>query len=128
VGDFELSVKRIRTLFVIALVIFLLFGARLIQIQAIQSGEYKLKAANEMESTRAIPAPRGEITDINGVAFARSVSAINIVVDQQMIKDPARVALFVAPILGLTVEEVELSITGDRRYSMVQQAPRVRHK
>jgi cell division protein FtsI (penicillin-binding protein 3) len=119
VGNFELSIKRIRTLFVIALVIFFIFGARLIQIQGIQSGEYKVKAANEMESTRLIPAPRGEITDINGVAFARSVSAINIVVDQQMIKDPVRVALFVAPILGLPVEEVELSITGVRRYSMV---------
>jgi cell division protein FtsI (penicillin-binding protein 3) len=97
VGNFELSIKRIRTLFVIALVIFFIFGARLIQIQGIQAGEYQVKAANEMESTRLIPAPRGEITDINGVAFARSVSAINIVVDQQMIKDPARVALFVAP-------------------------------
>lgn len=119
VGNFELSTKRIRTLFIIVMVIFLIFGARLIHIQGIQSVEYKVKAANEMESTRMIPAPRGEITDINGVAFARSVSAINIVVDQQMITDPVRVAAFVAPILGLSVEEVELSITGDRRYSMV---------
>ena len=118
-GNFELSTQRIRTLFIIVMVIFLFFGARLIHIQGIQSSEYRVKAVNEMESTRMIPAPRGEITDINGVAFARSVSAINIVVDQQMIKDPGRVAAFVAPILGLSVEEVELSITGDRRYSMV---------
>lgn len=101
------------------MVIFFLFGARLIHIQGIQSTEYKLKATTEMTSTRVIPAPRGEITDINGVAFARSVSAINIVVDQQMIKDPARVATFVAPILGLSAEEVQLSISGVRRYSMV---------
>lgn len=119
VGNFELSVRRIRTLFIILMVIFLLFGARLIQIQGFQSAEYKLKAANEMESSRLIPAPRGEITDINGVAFARSVSAINIVVDQQMIKDPARVAAFAAPILGLSIDEVQSSITGIRRYSMV---------
>jgi cell division protein FtsI (penicillin-binding protein 3) len=119
VGNFDLATQRIRTLFIILMVVFLVFGARLIYIQGIQSAEYKLKVANEMESTRLIPAPRGEITDINGVAFARSVSAINIVVDQQMIKDPSRVAAFVAPILGLPVEEVELSITGVRRYSMV---------
>jgi cell division protein FtsI (penicillin-binding protein 3) len=119
VGNFDLATQRIRTLFIILMVVFFVFGARLIHIQGIQSAEYKLKAANEMESTRMIPAPRGEITDINGVAFARSVSAINIVVDQQMIKYPARVAAFVAPILGLPVEEVELSITGVRRYSMV---------
>ncbi len=118
-GNFDLSLKRIRALFIILVVIFSLFAVRLIHIQGIQSAEYTLKATNEMTSTRSIPAPRGEITDINGVAFARSVSAINIVVDQQMIKDPARVAAFAAPLLGLTTEEVQLSITGDRRYSMV---------
>ena len=72
-----------------------------------------------MESTRNTPAPRGEITDINGVAFARSVSAITIVVDQTQITDPARVANFAAPILGLPVEEVQANITGTRRYSIV---------
>jgi cell division protein FtsI (penicillin-binding protein 3) len=116
VGNFDLLMKRIRTLFIILLVIFMLFAARLVQIQGIQSAEYTLKAVNEMESTRVIPAPRGDITDINGVAFARSVSAINIVVDQKLIKDHARVAAFVAPILGLTEEEVIASITGVKRY------------
>ena len=119
VGNFDLAVKRIRTLFIILLAIFVIFAARLIQIQGIQSAEYTLKAANEMESTRSIPAPRGDITDINGVAFARSVSAINIVVDQKLIKDPARVAAFAAPILGLPAADIEQSITGTRRYSMV---------
>ncbi len=119
VGNFELSMKRIRTLFIILSVIFTLFAARLVQIQGIQSAEYTLKAANEMQKTRVIAAPRGDITDINGVAFARSVSAINIVVDQKLIKDHARVAAFVAPILGLTEEEVIKAITGVKRYSMV---------
>ena len=100
-------------------VIFSLFAMRLVQIQGIQSAEYTRKAASEMESTRVIAAPRGEITDINGVAFARSVSAINIVVDQKLITDHARVAAFVAPILGLSEAEVITSITGVKRYSMV---------
>ena len=119
VGNFELSMKRIRTLFIILLVIFTLFAARLVQIQGIQSAEYTLKAANEMESTRVIAAPRGDITDINGVAFARSVSAITVVVDQTQITDPARVANFVAPILGLSVADVQENITGTRKYSIV---------
>ncbi len=119
VGNFELIHKRIRTVFIILLAVFMVFAARLVHIQGIQSAEYTLKAVNEMEKTRSIPAPRGEITDINGVAFARSVSAINIVVDQKLIQDPARVAAFAAPILGLPIEEVQASITGVRRYSMV---------
>jgi cell division protein FtsI (penicillin-binding protein 3) len=99
--------------------IFVLLALQLVRVQVIQASEYQSKAANEMELTRTTPAPRGEITDINGVAFARSVSAITIVVDQTQITDPARVANFAAPILGLPVEEVQANITGTRRYSIV---------
>jgi cell division protein FtsI (penicillin-binding protein 3) len=88
-------------------------------VQVIQANAYQAKAANEMQSTRVIPAPRGEITDVNGIGFARSVSAINIVVDQTQITDPARVAAFVAPILNLPAEDIQSSITGTRKYSIV---------
>ena len=72
-----------------------------------------------MESTRAIPAARGEITDINGIAFARSVSAINIVVDQKLVTDAQHTANFAAPYLGMTVAQVQSAISGTKRYSMV---------
>lgn len=98
---------------------FIMLAAQLVRIQVVQASAYRDKASHEMKSTRTIPAPRGEITDINGIAFARSVSAISIVVDQTQITDPARVARFAAPILGLTVEEIQASITGTRKYSMV---------
>ena len=101
------------------MVVLLFFGARLVQIQVIQASDYKVRAANEMESTRTIPAQRGDITDVNGVSFARSVSAINIVVDQTQITDPGKVANFVAPILGLPVAEIQSAISGKKRYSMV---------
>jgi len=114
-GDLLLSKSRIKILIIGVFMIFVLLALQLVRVQVIQASEYQSKAANEMESTRTTPAPRGEITDINGVAFARSVSAITIVVDQTQITDPARVANFVAPILGLPVEEVQGNITGTRR-------------
>jgi len=120
-GNFALAHSRIRLLVLVITVFMLLFGVRLVQVQALQAGDYRLRAINEMENTRSLLAPRGEITDINGVAFARSVVATSIVVDQTQITDPSRVASFVAPILGLTVAEVESSITGDRKWSMVFQ-------
>jgi len=119
VGNLNLAAARIRVLIVFILIFFLFFAARLIQIQAIQAGDYRSKAANEMESTRAIPAARGEITDINGVPFAQSVSAINIVVDQTQITDAARTANFAAPYLGMTVAQVQSAISGTKRYAMV---------
>jgi len=119
VGNLNLAAARIRVLIVFILIFFLFFAARLIQIQAIQAGDYRSKASNEMESTRAIPAARGEITDINGVPFAQSVSAINIVVDQTQITDAAQTANFAAPYLGMTVAQVQSAISGTKRYAMV---------
>jgi cell division protein FtsI (penicillin-binding protein 3) len=120
-GNFTLARSRIRLLVLVITVFMLLFGVRLVQVQALQAGEYRLRAVNEMENTRSLLAPRGEITDVNGVAFARSVAATSIVVDQTQISNPSRVAKFVAPILGLSVADVESSITGDRKWSMVYQ-------
>jgi cell division protein FtsI (penicillin-binding protein 3) len=74
-----------------------------------------------MEKVKTLQAPRGDITDINGVSFARSVAATSIVVDQTQILDPAKVAAFVAPILNMDVSDVQTALTGKRKWSMVAQ-------
>ena len=123
-GNLLLSKSRIAILFTVILGVLTIFAGQLIRVQVIQASEYQAKAANEMQSTRVIPAPRGEITDVNGIAFARSVSAINIVVDQTQITDPARVATYVAPILGLSEVDIQTSITGTRKYAIVMRNAR----
>ena len=120
-GNFAIAHNRIRLLILLVAVAMFIFGVRLIQVQAVQASDYRARAASEMENTRALLAPRGEITDVHGVAFARSVAATSIVVDQTQISNPARVASFVAPILGLPVSEVKASITGSRKWNMVFQ-------
>jgi len=118
-GNLLLAKARINILVIGIFCLFILLACQLFRVQVIQASSYQAKAANEMQSTRVIPAPRGKITDVNGIDFARSVSAITIVVDQTQITDPSRVANFVAPILGLSVSEVQNSITGTRKYSIV---------
>lgn len=123
-GNLLLSKSRIAVLFTIILGVLFLFACQLVRVQVIQANSYQAKAANEMQSTRVIPAPRGDITDVNGISFARSVSAINIVVDQTQITDPARVAAFVAPILDLPESDIQTSITGTRKYAIVMRNAR----
>jgi cell division protein FtsI (penicillin-binding protein 3) len=118
-GNLRLAHSRIAILVTVIFGVLILFACQLVRVQVIQANAYQAKAANEMQSTRVIPAPRGEITDVNGIGFARSVSAINIVVDQTQITDPARVAAFVAPILNLPAEDIQSSITGTRKYAIV---------
>jgi len=119
VGNLLLAKSRIGILVTVIFGVLILFACQLVRVQVIQAGAYQEKAAYEMKSTRVIPAPRGDITDVNGVSFAKSVSAINIVVDQTQITDPARVAEFVAPILNLPATDIEQSITGTRKYAIV---------
>ena len=118
-GNFSLAHSRIRFLILFMAIVMFMFGLRLVQVQALQAGSYQAKAFNEMEKVRTLQAPRGEITDVNGVAFARSVAATSIVVDQTQITNPTKVAAFVAPILGLKVSDVAISLTGTRKWSMV---------
>jgi len=118
-GNFSLAHKRIRGLVLILAVVMFMFGLRLVQVQALQAGNYRELAVNEMEKVRTLQAPRGDITDINGVPFARSVAATSIVVDQTQITDPATVAAFVAPILNMKVQEVQVAVTGTRKWNMV---------
>jgi cell division protein FtsI (penicillin-binding protein 3) len=118
-GNFSLAHNRIRALVLILAVVMFVFGLRLVQVQALQAGDYRARAVNEMEKVKTLQAPRGDITDINGVPFARSVAATSIVVDQTQITNPAKVAAFVAPILGMKVAEVQDSLTGTRKWNMV---------
>jgi len=118
-GNFSLAHKRIRGLVLILAVVMFMFGLRLVQVQALQAGDYRDRAVNEMEKVRTLKAPRGDITDINGVPFARSVAATSIVVDQTQVTDPAKVAAFVAPILNMKVQDVQTALTGTRKWNMV---------
>lgn len=118
-ADFSLSRSRIGILLFSIILLLGLLGLRLVDIQAVQAHTYALRAANEMSTISIMPAPRGSITDINGVEFARSVSAINVVVDQTLISDPTKFAEIAAPILSMQVGDVAKLVTGKRRWNLV---------
>ena len=115
----QLVQDRIRKIVAIAIVIFLLFGLRLIEIQAIRAKGYVERADNELSKSATLLAPRGAIYDINGVELARSISAINIAVDQTVVNDPINAAMVVAPILGMNPAELLPSLSGQKRYVLI---------
>lgn len=111
--------KRIQSILVFALIVFSVFTLRLVDVQGVQAHEYAIKAANEMWSTSVLLAPRGTISDVNGVELARSVAAINIIVDQKMIADPQTTAMVTSPVLGMPVEVLQNLYTGQLRYKII---------
>jgi cell division protein FtsI (penicillin-binding protein 3) len=118
-GNFALARKRIQILIAITLVFLVLFALRVIWVQAVTAGSIRDWAYNEMENVAILQAPRGTITDVNGITLAKSVNAINIVVDQSAINDPARTAKFVAPILKMSEFELKKLLTGDLKWKLV---------
>lgn len=115
----QLVQDRIRKVVAVALVILMLFSLRLIDLQAIRAAGFVDRAQVELTKSGTLLAPRGTIYDINGVELARSVTAINIAVDQLLINDPQTAAALVAPILEMSTEELLPQITGVRRYVVI---------
>ena len=97
----------------------MLFGLRLIEIQAVRASGYVEKANNELSKSATLLAPRGTIYDIDGIELARSISAMNIAVDQTVVNDPTAAANVVAPILGMSAADLLPDLIGERRYVLI---------
>lgn len=106
----------------ISLVLLIAFAVRLVDVQAVRAAGYANRADMELAKKSIIMAPRGAITDINGVEFARSVTAYRILADQAIIDYPKKLAEIAAPVLGMSAEKLEQELTGTRRYVVIAQS------
>ena len=111
--------SRIRSVMVITGLAFALIICQLFSVQVVRAGTISAKAANELRNTSVLLAPRGLISDVNGVELARSVAAVNIVVDQTQITDPAKAAQITSPVLGITPTELTALYSGTLMYKMI---------
>jgi len=110
---------RLRISFLLVLVIFLSFFVRLVFVQAVNAQDRANQAARELNQTVDLPAPRGDITDRNGNVLARSIDALDLVVDQNLIGDPEVTAKLVAPIINASSSAIESRLTGTRKFVYV---------
>ncbi len=72
---------RLRAGFVVIAMVLSFFGARLVQLQAIDPESYAEMAAAEGSVEVVLPAERGEILDRNGVPLAGSIEGVMVVAD-----------------------------------------------
>ena len=61
-------------------------GLRAVQLQGLDSAAFAAEAAKKMQSSRDIPATRGNIVDRNGVLLATSDPAMTVSIDPDMIQ------------------------------------------
>ncbi|MGZ8717681.1 MAG: peptidoglycan D,D-transpeptidase FtsI family protein [Aeromicrobium sp.] len=101
----RLTRNRLRVCLVAVCVIFGLFGLRLFQIQGIDAQAYAAMAVQAGTSKVAVPAPRGKITDRNGVELAGSTEGLTLTADPSMTAaDAPKIARILVEALGKKID------------------------
>ena len=92
--------RRIGILFLAFLALLGIALARATYLGSVRAGTLQRAAATQQVSNIVLPAPRGTITDREGVELAISEAADDIAADPYLIKNPVRAAEQLAPLLG----------------------------
>ncbi len=112
--------KRLVTVFLCAMVIFIIIDIRLGYVQFI-IGDGIMKKARESWS-RDIPfqPERGEIVDRNGEVLAENVTAPSVMLAPRQIKKPQVVAEALSEVLGISVEKAYQHATKNQNIEKIQ--------
>jgi cell division protein FtsI (penicillin-binding protein 3) len=110
--------RRVGVMFGVFLLLLVIGVLRAGYLGTIRSGSLRQAANDEQVQNITVPAPRGEITDRNGVVYAISEPSDSIYVDPILISrtysDPQMVATRLAPLLGLSAAGTLALITKPR--------------
>ena len=125
-----------RALFIAILFVFSLFAAQLVRIQALDASTMAEQALGSRLHKSVVPALRGDIVDSKGVVLAASIERYDITVNQQAVTQyiktvsengtttrkkvgVAGASADLAPLLGMSVQEVTDKLTGTRPFNYV---------
>ncbi|MEO8328485.1 MAG: penicillin-binding transpeptidase domain-containing protein, partial [Candidatus Nanopelagicales bacterium] len=111
--------RRVTAVGICLAIVLSLFVGRLVQLQGLEASAYAETASAERLRTVTIPATRGAITDIHGVALATTVDAVDITADQTQVSDPLSVAAALAPVVKVDLDELRGRLTGNEDFAYV---------
>jgi len=107
--------RRLKWLFPPVVAVFILLGMRLWWLQILQGAEYARLA--EQNRIRSIPvvAPRGPILDRDRVPLVDNRPSLDIIIDREMMKNPAATAAFVTQKLGVSADDFAAQLRRNKR-------------
>lgn len=134
--------RRVRLGLVLMLILLLVLGGRLFQVQALDPKGMAQAAVNERARSHPIAPLRGDIIDAQGNVMATSVQRYDIVVDQRIVPESfhrwienknvlvtkEEAVQELAAALGHDVDDVRAALTGDKPFHYVAKSvtPKVR--
>jgi cell division protein FtsI/penicillin-binding protein 2 len=117
--------RRIGWLFGLFALLLAVAASRALQLTTLNSGQLSNAANAEHATTVTTPAARGSIIDRNGTLLAVSEAADDISATPQLIRDPAGVALKLAPLLHLSSTTIANDLAKPTSPDYTLLAPRV---
>jgi cell division protein FtsI (penicillin-binding protein 3) len=115
--------RRIGLLFAVFLVLLGLATVRATWLGTVRAGSLGARAVQQQEESLVVPGQRGTIVDRHGVELAVSEDAVTVFAYPFLIKNPARVAARLSPLIGRPEDEL-LEKLSDRGSTFVY----LRHK
>jgi cell division protein FtsI/penicillin-binding protein 2 len=111
----KLSSRTFKALFllVLALVIFIVFAFRLVQLQIFQHNQWSVRSQHNHATKRVVEMKRGSIFDRNGTELAISVDTYTVSIYTRELKSLPEAATGLASVLPVSREEIIAKI-GDR--------------
>ena len=98
--------KRIGLLFAMFLLLLSIAALRATWLGTVRSGSLSDRAVSQQIENVDDPAQRGTIYDRNGVELAVSEDSTTVFANPMQIKDPAKVAAQLAPLMGVKEDEL----------------------
>jgi len=92
--------RRVGVIFGLFFLLLVVAAGRTVYLGVLRGGALRKAASNEQLSYETVTAPRGTITDRNGVGLAISEPAQDISADPYLVKAPLEAAQRLAPLLG----------------------------
>ncbi len=97
--------RRLALLYIPVIAVFVIFAARLWQLQIIGGADFALQAERNRIRTIQLVAPRGTITDRNGEPLVENRPSFNILLYRESITNMDATAAFVTTRLGIRSED-----------------------
>jgi len=115
-------IKRLRLFLAFTVLIMVVLGFRLAQLQIIHGHEYQKRSEENMLRVLPITAPRGDIYDAGGVTLVSNRTGFTVSLGEIPSSERERVIQYLSEILELDVEEIQREIDKQRfrRYQPVK--------
>ena len=124
---------RLRVALLVVLFVMSLFLGRLVQLQGLDASALAAEALGNRLREVTVPAVRGDITDASGVVLAGTVERRDVVANQRVVGEYKKrvngsvrqvgvqgAAEDLAPLLGMSVDDVRDRLTGERMFTYVK--------